>query len=98
MSKKSGKLKATYTKDGKELPLPGYTKILNIFHVAVDANIPDLGSVESEPKILKLYDFKERKEVPKEVPCLVQLHGAKVQLALFKEIHTKSKQSPCLNV
>lgn len=93
MSKKSGNLKATYTdKNGKEQLLPGYSKILNIFHTVVDPTIADLSVVESETKTLKLYDYVSKTEVPTDVPCFVQLHGKNVELALYKEIHTKMEK------
>lgn len=91
MSKKSGALKATYTdkKTGKEKPLPGYSKVLGLIHLLVDPGIKDLGSCEIEERILKLYDFEQKKEVPQAKNCLVQLHGTSVGVATLKVIETK---------
>lgn len=96
MSNKSGELKATYEKDGKPQLLPGYSKFLSLFHALGITNedgklVSDLSEVEIEEKVLKLYDFEEKKEVPQEKNCLVQLHDQQLEIVVYKEVVDKQK-------
>lgn len=95
MSNKSGELKATYEKGGEVRLLPGYSKILNVFQTVGITNdagelVQDLSEVEVEERLLKLYDFKERKEVASEQNCLVQLFDENVEIAVYKEVVDKT--------
>lgn len=90
MSKKSGTLKATYTdkRSNKELPLPGYSKVVHLAK-AMGLDISDLSGLEADKRILKLYDFEEMKELPKEKNVLVDLCGKRVQVAIYNQVETK---------
>lgn len=93
MSKKSGAAKVTYTdkKTGKEVPLPGYSKLLHLFH-ACDIDIADLSEMEVEKKTLKLWDYEAKKELPVEKNVLVQMTGQHLQAGIRKVLETKMAQ------
>lgn len=67
----SGKAKGqknTFTdRSGKKRLLPGMEAMNQLATIATGT---PLAAQKSEPKIVKLYDFDERKELPKEVPVL----------------------------
>lgn len=65
-----------YTKDGKDFPLPGFILIDDM--VQIGAGVPTLTDIEPETKVVKIYDFDAKKEMPKEVPVITELTGAKV--------------------
>lgn len=80
--------KTYYTKNDVNYPLPGFSVINNIAQLAVGKDISEL---ETENKIVKVYDFKQSKEVMKEVPMIVDLVGKKVEFAIMKEVVDKEK-------
>ncbi|WAI96141.1 SSB protein [Vibrio phage vB_VhaP_PG11] len=94
MSKKSGKLKPTYTckKEGIEKPLPGYSKVLHLFK-ACGIEIADLSGAEVEKKILKLYSHEHKKELNQEKQVLVQLTGAALQGGVRRILETKMNKN-----
>lgn len=94
MSKKSGTLKATYTdkKTKKERPLPGYTKVLHLAKV-IGLGVADLSGLACEAKVLKLFDFKERKEVPQEKNVLTDFLGAKLKAGIYLVRESKMEES-----
>lgn len=81
--------KPYYTKNDVNYPLPGFSVINNIAQVTLGKEISEL---ETEPKIVKVYDFTAAKEVMKEVPMVVDLVGKKVEFAIMKEIVDKEKK------
>lgn len=94
MSKKSGTLKATYTdkKTKKERPLPGYTKVLNLAKV-IGLQISDLSGLSCEAKTLKIFDMKERKEVPQEKNVLMDFLGAELKAGIYLVRESKMEES-----
>ena len=96
-SNKTGTLKTTYTdkKSGKEVLLPGYSKILSLFHVAVDQNIADISAVEVENKAIKCRVAGEDKVVEK--PVFVGLLGKHIFAAVQKETVDKFKKNDSTN-
>lgn len=82
--------KPYYEKDGKKFPLPGYAKMNTLCQLATGKTIDQL-SVED--KILKLYDFEERKEMNKSKKVIAELSGVTIKAGVFKIIEDKkSKQ------
>lgn len=84
----SGKDKdyATTYKDsrsGKQVPLPGYVIGNSIAVLAVGKQI---GELEQATKVVEVYDFEERKDIPTEVPMLTELVGKKIVLGILKRI------------
>jgi hypothetical protein len=78
----------TYTKDGKKFPLPGYSLINALAKLTAGKEIPQL---EFEKKLVKVYNFEQRKEVPTEVEVAVELVGQPVKLGI--EQHRENKNA-----
>jgi len=76
-----------YVKDGKKNALPGFTIVDDL--CIVTTNKP-LNQQAAEEKVVNLYDFEQKKEVPTGVPMLVELLGKEVTLGIQK--HLKNKQ------
>jgi len=71
--------KPTYAKDGKEYPLPGYSQMNQICKIAGEIS---LGQIEPEKKLVKLYDFEAKTEVPREVPVVTQIVGQEILVGI----------------
>lgn len=76
----------TYTRDGKKFPLPGYSLVNALAKLTAGKEIPQL---EFEKKLVKIYNFEQRKEVPTEVDVAVELVGQPVRLGI--ELHRENK-------
>lgn len=74
--------------NGKPVPLPGFTTVDDLCLFATEEGLADQ---ETEVKTIKLYNFDEKKEVPTEVPVLVNLLNKDVQVALLRVIEDKRK-------
>lgn len=75
----------------KKMPLPGFTVINDLCICATGA---PLSEQDTDEKQVKIYDFDERKEVPKAVDVLVDLIGKKVTLGILNTLENKGvKQS-----
>ena len=79
-----------YVKNKKKYPLPGFTTVNDICLIATGE---PLSAQESEPKVIKLYDYNLKAEANKEVPMLTALLGKKVALGIFKQVENKSKKN-----
>lgn len=75
----NAKGQAYFTKDGKNIPLPGFTQVNNICIMATE-----VGMVEQahELKMVQVWDFESSKMIPREMPVLVDLIGQDVLLAI----------------
>jgi hypothetical protein len=78
----------TYTKDGKKFPLPGYSLINALSKLTVGKEIPQLAF---EKKLVKVYDFDQRKEVAKEMDVAIELSGQLVKVGI--ENHRENKRA-----
>lgn len=78
-------------KDGKitKHPLPGFTTIDDLCLLTTGS---PLAEQATETKVVKLYDFDERKEVPKEVQVLSNVMGKDVMLGIIRQIVNKQKR------
>lgn len=76
----------TYMKDGKKFPLPGYSLINALAKLTAGKEIPQL---EFEKRLVKIYNFEQRKEVATEVEVAVDLIGKPVKLGI--EFHRENK-------
>lgn len=68
--------------DGKKNPLAGFSIINDICQIAL--NKP-LNQVDTEDKILMIYNNELGKEIATKVPCIMELKDKKVDLAIVKE-------------
>ena len=73
----------------KKHPLPGFSTINDLCLLTTGEA---LAEQETEEKIVKLYDFTERKELPKPVQCITALHGQEISLAILREVVDKEKK------
>lgn len=80
-----------FEKDGKKIPLPGFTHVRNMCLVC--AGKP-LDKMTSEEKIIKEYDYTVKQEIEKSVPVLVELKGRKFKAAILYTRSNKKKQNP----
>lgn len=71
----------------KKVPLPGFTVVDDICLCTVEK---DLSEIDIEEKVVKIYDFEQKKEVPTSVPVLVELLGKTVGLGVLKVLENKS--------
>lgn len=71
-----------YEKDGEKHYLPSF---LNADAIALFTSSKPLSEQKIQPKVINVYDFNQKKEVPTEVPMLVDLLGKSVKLGIIKE-------------
>ena len=79
-----------FTKEGKKFPLPGFTTIDNICMITTEKGLADQ---DTEDKTLMLWDSESKKEVPREVPVLVELTGQPVALGILKVRENKTQKN-----
>lgn len=70
----------------KKMPLPGFTTIDDICLLTTGEGLVEQ---ETEEKVVKIYNFTERKELPTPVQCLTGLHGKEIMLGVLREIVDK---------
>lgn len=73
----------------KKIPLPGFTTVDDLCLLATGEG---LGDQDAETKKVKIYDPQERKEVPTDVPVLVNLLGKEVVLGLLHKKEFKQEK------
>lgn len=73
----------------KKHPLPGFTLIDDICMFATEEPISEQ---DTAMKMVKVYDFDEKKEVPTEVPVLTGLLNKPITVAVLREITVKQKR------
>lgn len=71
---------------GKHMPLPGFTMINDLCLLTTEQ---ELSAQETEEKVVKLWNREERAEKNTRVPCLTELHGKSVKVALLRKIVNK---------
>lgn len=82
--------KNTYTdKDGKEQYLPGFNMINSLCLLAAKKELSEL---DTEDKVVKIYDYEAKAEVPKTVPMVMELVGKKISAAIIKQLVNKQKK------
>lgn len=80
----------SFEKNGKKFPLPGFSTIDDICKVATGQ---PFSAQDTEDKLVKVYDYSARAEVPTLVPVLVDLIGKPVVLAILKITENKKADS-----
>ena len=80
----------TSAKTGKKVPLPGFTIINDLCLCAIGKELCEL---ETETKVVKVYDFETKQELPKEVPMVTDVLGSRVCLGILKEVVDKNVKS-----
>jgi hypothetical protein len=78
-----------YTKNDKKYPLPGFTTVNELCLCATGLGLADQ---DFDEKIVKIYDFESKAEVPTKVPVLSDLTGKEVTLGILRETVDKQKK------
>ena len=76
-----------YEKNGEKHYLPGFNIANAICELTVGKEISEM---ETEEKVVKLYDFDLKKEMDTAVPMLVELVGQQVALGILKQVVDKN--------
>lgn len=71
----------------KKNPLPGFSLVDNICLITTNKS---LSEQDSEEKVVNIYDFDAKKELPTRVPVLTDLTGKTISLAILQEIVNKN--------
>jgi len=89
---KSGNAKGNktyYERDGKSFPLPGYSTANSLCVAAIGSSLPECLD-KAEKKMVKVYDFDERKEIPKERPVILPLLNSNITVAVHQIVQNKN--------
>ena len=81
--------KPYYLKDGKKIMLPGYEMMDNLSMLAAGKRLAQLNA---EDKVIKLWSYQEKKEVPTNVPVLTELLGKAVRVGLTLNEENRRKK------
>lgn len=79
-----------YERDGKKNYLPGFNFMNAMGLLAAGEELSDL---ETEDKIIKVYDFDESKEVPKNCEVITSLVGEDIMIGVIKQIVDKNTKN-----
>lgn len=82
--------KPYYTKDGVNYPLPGFTLANSLAMLTTGKEIGDL---DTEEKVIKIYDFTAKAEVPTKVQAVTELIGQEIYAGVLKQIDDKSQKN-----
>lgn len=79
----------------KKIPLPGFTLINELCMVTVEK---PLSEMDSEEKVVNIYDPAERKAVPRGAQVLTELLGQEAHFAILKQLANKNVKNQTTNV
>jgi hypothetical protein len=79
-----------FVKDGKKQPLPGFTLMNDLCLIACDK---ELNELDTEEKVVKLYDYEQKKELPTAVQMVTEALGKKVALGILRVLENKQKKN-----
>lgn len=81
-------------KDGVKTYLPGFNQANGLCLLTLGKEISEL---ETEEKVVKLYDYTAKSEVPTKVDALTDLHGQSIKAGVIKQIVDKQKKNDVTN-
>lgn len=73
----------------KKHPLPGYTLIDDLCLFCTEEGLSEQETVE---KVVKIYDFDQKKDIPTPAPTLAGLQGKPIKVAILREITNAQKR------
>lgn len=73
--------------DGAKNYLPGFNTINDIALLTAQR---ELSQLDTERKVVKLWNTEQAKEVPTEVECITAMHGKPIKLGILEEITFKN--------
>lgn len=76
--------------DGKKIPLPGFTIVDDLCLIATGS---PLSEQATEEKTVKIYDYDQKKEMPKAVPVLTDLINQPVKVGILLKLENKNEKS-----
>lgn len=79
------------TDNKKKAQLPGFTTINDLCIVATGGK--ELHEIETEEKMVKIYDPEQKKEVPQAADVLVDLIGQEVSVAIIQKLENKQAKN-----
>lgn len=82
--------KPYYTKDGENYPLPGFSQANSLAALATGKEMSDL---DTEEKVIKLYDFDAKAEVLTKVQAVTDLIGKEIVVGIIKQTVDKTKDN-----
>jgi hypothetical protein len=71
----------------KKVPLPGFTVADDLCLIATGK---PLAEQDTEEKVINVYDYETKKELPKSVPMIVEAIGQEVSLGIIKQVVNKN--------
>jgi hypothetical protein len=74
----------------KKHPLPGFVSVDDLCLVTTGHGLTEQ---DIEEKVVKLYDYEAKKDLPQNVPVLVDLLGKNLHVALVRQIVDKQKKN-----
>lgn len=74
------------SKNGKKIPLPGYS-LANLVTMITAGK--SLGTIDTEKKLVKLWDFDAKSELPREVPVITDMVGQPILVGMQKHRENK---------
>jgi len=75
-----------YVRDGKKIPLPGFSTANSIALLTIGEEI---NALETETKVLSLYDYDAKKNTPQQKEVIMDLLGQEVTLGVLRVIEDK---------
>lgn len=66
-------------KQGDTMYMPGYILVDDICRLTIDQEISE---IETEEKVVKLFNWEEKKELPQKVQAMTDLHGQEIKLCI----------------
>lgn len=78
------------TQNGDKRYLPGFNQANAICLLTVGKEISDVGA---EEKVIKLYDYEQKKEVPQTKQVLVELLGKEVTIGVIRQVVDKTAKA-----
>lgn len=79
-----------YEKDGKQFGLPGFYVVNDLCILVTGEALEEMDQYVEEKKV-NVYDPEEKKEMPKSVPVITALLGAKVAFAIQETLEDKTE-------
>jgi hypothetical protein len=82
--------KNTYERDGKTYYLPGFLIVNSLAQLTVGKELPQL---DTEEKVVNVYNTEAKAEVPTKVPMLMDLIGKEITIGLLKQVVDRTAKS-----
>lgn len=90
VSNKNGDVTYKDKQTGEMKNLPGYNQMNSVALLIAGKN---LGDLDTEEMVVKIYDFDAKKELPQSVTCFTELHGETINVAVQRQTVDKTKKN-----